>query len=194
MYPLGLPIPPLEELYNQVRDPTIKPEELTPLVLPHLVRHYDNDSPLFYQAFNATSLESFPSRWDFCTQLKWKPIEEPPFDESVYDPITEKAALLRSSFPILMMDHPLYADCTDKLVFDAEYAEKYFPRMTVECVVASKGSAETCYGMWGLKRKLLERDDTSEKPGRRFRFHIFEGANHMVSKDVRNVVCLVQND
>ena len=65
---------------------------------------------------------------------------------------------------------------------DAEFAKKYFPRVTVECVVASRSMSETCYGMYGLKKMILERE-AAGRSGRHMTFHIFDEANHMVSRD-----------
>ncbi|TCD61959.1 hypothetical protein EIP91_007668 [Steccherinum ochraceum] len=177
MYPLGLPHPPQDELYSPTRDPTWTRERLQAAFLPGLVGHYSNDTPLFYRAFNATSFTDLPSRREFCTALKWQPDSEPAeTDPSQFDGITEAAALHRSAVPILVLGEEICSENTKKMLSD----RKNFPKVTLECVVASRGMSETIYGMYGLKRMLLERD-LEEKDGevREARFHILEGANHM---------------
>jgi len=177
LFPLGLPVPSPDDLYNPGRDPAFPPDRLAAIFLPCLSGHYDNNGALTRQAFEATKLEDFPAQSDFCKALTWEPVPEEDHAEELA-PTIELATLIRSALPILTLNKEIYKACTEKLLYDAEFAKAYFPKATVECIVAWRSLSETLYGMYGLKRMILEREAAGVK-GRRFGWHNFEAANHM---------------
>lgn len=173
-------MPPQEELYNPTRDPDFPPERLARLFLPGLVGHYNNDGPLTRKAFLATKLDDLPPQRELCQSLTWEPVPEEVNAED-FASVTELETLRRSALPLLLLNREVYKACTERLLYDAEFAEAYFPKVTVECVVAWRSLSETVFAMYALKKKILKREAEGGR-GRQFRWHNFEGANHMVSR------------
>jgi len=152
--------------------------------------YYFNHAPILRTAFEAKTLDEFPSITDFHKGIQRNMDEtiRPPTLRQIPPDTLERISSMnvfrRSTLPILFFDKSFYAECAQRMVFDEEFAKRHFPRVPVHIVncMQSHGDCMTC--TYTLKEMVLKRDTNGQgQGGRKIDFVAFDGVNHMAHWD-----------
>lgn len=183
-YTIGRDDPPV---YCPLRDPALTPQQQAEAFPAWVSGYYPDHKPVVRAAFDAMSLDAFPSSEEFFKGIQNERDPSEKFTPTLLRMSPEELAqasdvevFVRSTLPVLFFDKSFYAECAHKLVFDEAHAKQYFPKTTVRLVINMLGQGDCMACAYFVKEMLLKRE-ASGSGGRPMDVIPFEGVNHMVS-------------
>ncbi|KAH8096633.1 hypothetical protein BXZ70DRAFT_327424 [Cristinia sonorae] len=189
-YTIGMPPPPISEVYCPLRDPKLTEEERVSAFPAWVSGYYSNHSTTVRAALTATSLNILPSRHEFWEGIQRHCDTDLETSESLLSPtlaripketldeIASNEVLVRSTLPVVTGFHrEIYAECTENLVFDEAW-QTFFPNASINVVSCMKSQGDCLSTTYTFKEMVLKRQAKGLN-GRKIDIVLFDEANHL---------------